>query len=158
MKRTTNPVQQQTSEQPYKQESHGASQSTVIPVVEEQLQVSKQVIETGKVRVSKSVHEEEVTVDVSAVHDEIDVERIEVNQYVETPPPPVRYEGDTMIIPILREVEVVEKRLMLVEEVHVTKRRVETNAPQQIKLRKEEVTVERIEENPPAQDPESNPR
>jgi stress response protein YsnF len=49
-----------------------------------------------------------------------------------------------MIVPILEEVLVVEKRLMLKEELHISRRRVEVHKPQHITLRSEEVIIERI--------------
>ncbi|MCC9138014.1 YsnF/AvaK domain-containing protein [Pontibacter silvestris] len=121
--------------------------SDTIPVIEEQLKVKKQVVETGTVHVSKSVHEDNVTVNVPTVHEEVDVERVEINEFVETTPPPVRYEGDKMIIPVLREVSVVVKKIQLVEEWHITKRKVETHEPQQVTLRKEEVNINRVDSN-----------
>jgi stress response protein YsnF len=57
---------------------------------------------------------------------------------------PVRYEGDTMIVSVLEEVLVVEKRLMLKEELHIRKRRVERHQPQCVTLRHEEARVEHI--------------
>jgi stress response protein YsnF len=56
-------------------------------------------------------------------------------------------EEDTLIIPVLEEVLVVEKRLLLKEEVRITTRRVETHAPKRVVLRREEATVERSQEN-----------
>lgn len=117
-----------------------------IPVVEEQLQIGKDVVETGRIRVSKSVHEEQRVVDVPTIQEEVNVERISINQYVATPPA-VRYEGDTMIMPILQEVLVVEKRLLLVEEVRITKTQTETRTPQQVTLRKEEIHLQRVAPN-----------
>ena len=124
-----------------------AEQTAAIPVVAEQLEVGKKVIETGRVNVSKDVNQINEVVDVPLVHEELDVQRVAVNQIVTAPPPPVRYEGDTMIIPILREVAVVEKRLMLVEELRVTKRQIQTVHHEQVALRQESVNVERIDEN-----------
>src|SRR4028118_116704 len=77
--------------------------STVIPVIEEQLQVGKKVVETGSVRINKIVREEEVNVETPVVVEKLDIERIPINQYVESAPPAVRYEGDVMIVPILEE-------------------------------------------------------
>ena len=114
----------------------------IIPVVEEQLQVDKQVIETGVVRITKHVIEESETVNIPVSRDEITVEHVAVYQYVDEAPA-VRYEGETMIIPVLREVLVTEKKLLLVEEVHVTKRQITSQETQEVTLRKEEVTVER---------------
>lgn len=117
-----------------------------IPVVAEQLQIGKDVVETGRIRVSKTVQEEHRVVDVPTIQEEVKVERVAINQYVATPPA-VRYEGDTMIMPILQEVLVVEKRLLLVEEVRITKQQIETRTPQQVTLRKEEIHLHRIEPN-----------
>ena len=50
-----------------------------------------------------------------------------------------------MIVPIMEEVLVIEKRLILKEELHIHKRRVETHQPQQVTLRREEVRVERLD-------------
>lgn len=122
-----------------------------IPVIEEQVQISKKIVETGKIRISKRVYEEEVTVDVPVTRETHTVERVPVNQYVETAPE-IRQEGDTMIIPVMREEVVVSTRLILVEELRLTKRRKETPATRQVTLRKEEVTVERTTDNLPDSD------
>lgn len=131
--------------QPHNNRSH--NQKNVIPIVEEQIQVGKQVVETGALRISKKVHEEEVTVDVPITYNEHDVERVAVNKFVDAPPP-IRYEGNTMIIPILEEVVVLEKRLKVVEELRVTARQVQTASSQQVTLLKEEVNVQRSSETP----------
>jgi uncharacterized protein (TIGR02271 family) len=128
-------------------------EAAVIPIIEEQWQVGKKIVETGRVVVSKKVHEEEVTVDVPIMHEEHDIERVTVNQYVDTAPPAVRYEGETMIIPVLREEVIVEKRILLVEELRITKRQIQTNTPQQVTLRKEEVIVDRTSNDNINQDP-----
>ena len=122
-----------------------------IPVVEEQVRINKKTVETGRVNIYKDVHEEDVTVDVPTVHEEVNVERVPINEFVESAPPSVRYEGDVMIIPVLHEELVLVKRLKLVEELHVTKRKIETHEAQHVTLRKEEVNVNRVEpggENP----------
>ena len=116
---------------------------TVIPLVEETLIVSKREVETGRVHLHKTVGERIETVDEPLLRTEANVRRVEINQFVDSPPP-VRYEGDVMIIPILEEVLVVEKRLRLKEEVHVSQTRTEYHDPQQITLRTETLTEERI--------------
>ncbi|WP_345225076.1 YsnF/AvaK domain-containing protein [Hymenobacter koreensis] len=116
----------------------------VVPVIAEQLRVEKERVETGKVRVSKQVHEEYQVVEMPLVHEELNVEHVPINQYVETPPPPVRYEGTTMIMPVLREVLVVEKRLLLVEEVRISRREVTTHTAEQVTLRHEQINTEHL--------------
>jgi uncharacterized protein (TIGR02271 family) len=88
----------------------------------------------------------EEVVDEPLLREEVEVERVSVNRVVEEPSG-IRYEGDRTIIPLYEEVLVVEKRLMLTEELHVTKRQVETRDPQRVSLRREEAVVERKEES-----------
>ena len=128
------------------------SESMKIPVIEERISIDKKVEETGKVRLTKKVHEEEKMVDVPSMQEEVEVERISINKFVDSPPPPVRQEGDTTIISVLREVTVIEKRLELVEEVRITKRKVKSYTTQRVTLRREEVDVERIKNDKINQD------
>jgi uncharacterized protein (TIGR02271 family) len=115
--------------------------SKTIPVIEEQVQVGKKVVETGQVSINKRVSQEDVIVDVPYVQEEINVERVPMNRYIDTPPPAMRQEGDTTIIPVLKEVVV--KRLVLVEELHITKKKVQQQASQDMTLRREEVEIQR---------------
>lgn len=114
----------------------------IIQLAEETLRVGKRTVERGQVRVIKRVSERQETVDQPLLREEVAVERVPVNQIVEQAAP-VRYEGDTTIIPLYEEVLVFEKRLMLVEEVRVTRRQTEHRDPQTVTLRREEVVVER---------------
>lgn len=118
-------------------------ETEVIPVMEETLSVRKRQTEVGKMRITKRVHEEDVFVDQAVWQERIHVERVAVDRFVDGPIP-IRQEGDTMIIPVLEEVLVVEKRLLLKEEIHVTTQRQEVHNPQEITLRREEATVERF--------------
>jgi uncharacterized protein (TIGR02271 family) len=120
-----------------------AGGKVVIPVVAEEIAVGTREVEAGRVRLTKLVREEQQTVDQPLFAEEVNVERVAVNRVVDGPVE-VRHEGDTMIVPLLEEVLVIEKRLMLREEVRVTKRRTETHQPQTVTLRKEDVKVERI--------------
>lgn len=116
----------------------------VIPVVEEQLRIDKKLTETGIVRISKQVTERAETLTVPLAYEEIQVERVAINQFIDAAPPAVRYEGETMIISVMKEVAVVEKRLMLVEELHVTKRLKQRQEAQTVRLREEAVNFEHI--------------
>lgn len=112
-----------------------------IPVIEEQLQVEKKVVETGGIRVNKQVHTDDVVVEMPLMHEKYKVERVPVNAYVDELPPAMRQEGDTTIIPVLREVLV--KRTVLVEEIHITKQKIKKQHAEQGVLRTEEVSVNR---------------
>jgi uncharacterized protein (TIGR02271 family) len=125
---------------------------TVIRLAEEVLRVNKRTVERDRVRITKRVVEREETVDLPLLHEEIAVERIPINKVVEQAAP-VRYDGDTTIIPLYEEVLVFSKQLMLVEEVHVTRRQTERHEPQRVTLRREEAEVERLETEPDAERP-----
>jgi uncharacterized protein (TIGR02271 family) len=129
--------------------SPSAAETHVIPVIEETLDVQKRRVETGGVRLSKTVREREALVDEPLSRDEVTVERRTVNRVVDALPT-VRQEGDTLIIPVVEEILVIEKRLNLKEEVHITTRRVEARMPQTVTLRHEEVTVERLTPQDPS--------
>jgi uncharacterized protein (TIGR02271 family) len=133
------------------------SSRIVVPVLQEQPQVSKRTIDTGKgVRVHKTVHTRQQEVTVPLASDELIVERIPKGEMVDTREPPVtRQEGDTSIIPVLEEVLVVEKRMRLVEEVRITRRRHEENASRTVTLRSEQVSVEHFDEQDSPGGPDS---
>lgn len=126
---------------------HGQTHTLVLPVIVEEAQISKRQVASGGVRVRKIVHEHEEIIDEPLLREEVVVERVPKNTIVEHVDhvEPVRYEGDTMIVAVLEEVFVVEKRLMLKEELHITRRQTTVHEPQTVKLRSEEVVVEPID-------------
>ena len=116
----------------------------VVPLVGETLRVDKEKVVTGGVHIQKVVNEREEIVDEPLMRQDLDVVRIPVDQFVDVAPA-VRHEGNTMIVSIVEEVIVIEKRLRVVEEVHITQKRSEYRAPQTVTVRSEEVKVERWE-------------
>lgn len=135
----------------------GVAQVTTVPIVEESATIEKKIVAQNKVEFIKTVREVIEKIDVPLVHEELNVERVEINQVVAAPPPPIRYEGNKMIISILHETLVVEKRLVLVEELHVTKRQVETIASEEVLLRKEQVNIERTPLDSPPETVQTTP-
>jgi len=126
--------------------SQSDNAAMVIPVIAEQVTFDKKVVESGKVRISKRISQQEELIDVPLLREQVSVERVAVNRVVDAPPQ-ARYEGDTMIIPVVEEQVFYQKRLVLVEELHVRKQIVEEHKPQQVTLMKEEVDVTRSAEN-----------
>ena len=119
------------------------SSTLVIPVIAEQLHVDKQAVETGRVRITKTIREDEQVIDLPLTRETIDVQRVAIGKPV-TAVPAIRQEGNTTIYPVLEEVIVVEKRLMLVEEIRVTTQQTIVHDPQTVTVRREEVNVERM--------------
>jgi uncharacterized protein (TIGR02271 family) len=132
--------------------SHVSERPLVIPIMAEALEIDKRRVETGRVRIRKTVHEWEEVIDQALLSEEVSLERVPIHRFVDEAIP-IRYEGDTMIISLLEEVPVVEKRLMLTEELRITKRQVEAHRPVQVTLRREEATVEHLDVEPSEFDP-----
>jgi uncharacterized protein (TIGR02271 family) len=107
----------------------------VLPVVAEQLEVSKRQVTSGKgVRIDKRVIEQPQHVDLTLETETVQIERIAFDLEVDpAAPPQPRHEGDTFIIPVLEEVAVLQKQLRLKEEVRITR-----------SLRREEITTTRL--------------
>ena len=125
-------------------EAADESETTVIPIIEEQAIISKRLVQGGGVRISKVVHEREETVHTTLARQETDVTRVPVGEFV-SETEQTRQEGDTLIVPVYEEVLVVEKRLRLRERLMITKRLVETDQDEKVVLRTEEAIVERVE-------------
>src|SRR5215211_2306313 len=106
----------------------------VVPVLVEELEVQKRLVETGKVRITKVVHERETLVDDPLWREHVTITRIPMERVVEGPVP-VREEEGTTILPVVEEVLVVAKHWMLREEIHIRTERLETHQPQRITLR-----------------------
>lgn len=115
-----------------------------VPLVEEEAVVEKHTRPTATVRVRTTTHEREEDIDEVLTSEVVDVKRVPVERYVDAPAP-VREEGDTTIVSVHEEVLVVEKRLLLKEELHLTTRKVDRRETQRVSLRKESAEVERTE-------------
>ena len=119
-----------------------------IPVIEERLQVAKRLVDTGRgVRIHKSVVETSHKVEQPLLHDELSVERLPQDRILDQGQiPEVRYEGETLVIPVVEEVLVVQKQLRLTEEIRITRIRTPVMSTQTVLLKSERVELERFEE------------
>ena len=120
----------------------------VIPLVEETATVGKRQVVTGHVRVQTVTDTVEELARTDVQRETVEVTRVPIDRMVETAPE-IRTEGDVTILPVVEEVLVVEKRLVLKEELHI-RRRVETETVEvPVTLRKQRAVVEReAPENP----------
>jgi len=112
----------------------------VIELREEQISIRKNQVLTGNISIKKTTETEEVTNEVSLFREDISIEHVIVNEQVEAMPQ-VREEGNTTIIPIVREVAVVTKKLVLVKEIRITKNRVESTERIKTHIRSEKAEV-----------------
>ena len=126
-----------------------AEEQKVMPVVREELTIGKRVVETATgIRVDKIVTEREEVVDqLLATHD-VQVERVRVDRLVDGDLPATRYEGETLIVPVLEEVLFVEKRVVLTEELRISSARRENRDLRRVVLKSEEASVEPFDDRP----------
>lgn len=104
-------------------------------------EVPAQAADSGRVQVNRVVHTVSEVIDAPLMREEVSIHRVPVNEYVDAPPP-IRYEDDRVIIPVVEEVLTVERRLLVKEEVVVTRRRTTAPAQQTAERRAEEVVAE----------------
>src|SRR5215203_5534852 len=117
----------------------------VVSAVHEALEIGKKVIDHGGYRLTKSIETRDVPVDQVLVDEHVDIERVTKNEIVSNEDPPsIRHEGDTTIVPVLEEVLVVERRLVLKEEIRITRRRAERREQFSVELKSERIDIERL--------------
>jgi uncharacterized protein (TIGR02271 family) len=114
-----------------------------IPLAQEELTVGKRVVETGRVRIRTVVDEKLVRVTEDLERDDVVIERVAVNREV-TEAPEAREENGVLIVPILEEVVVVEKRLFLKEELHVHRSRKREQIEEAVRLKSMHAEVQRV--------------
>ena len=118
----------------------------VVPAVQEQARVEVRKVETGGVRIHKTVNEQTHTIDEPLLHDAVVLRHVPIDRIVPlSEAPSARQEGDTFIVPILEEVLVVEKRCRIKEEIHITRTQSREQHVETVVLRSEDVTIERTE-------------
>lgn len=120
------------------------AEGTVIPVVQEVPLVNKRTVQTGRFRVEKKVSEREVVVDEPLFRQDVRIERTAIGRDVSAAEelPRIRYEGETIIVPVLEEVPVLVRRTILTEEIRITRVKREVRNPQTVEVRVEQVSIE----------------
>lgn len=129
--------------------SHQAKQQLRIPVVQEELHLGKRIVETGRgVRLHKTVSEEALRIDEMLTQQDLEIEHVPCGEWIESETlPRNRYEGATLVVPVLEEVLVVEKRWRLNEEIRITAKSHQRPVTQYVVLRKENMAIERFDES-----------
>jgi uncharacterized protein (TIGR02271 family) len=113
-----------------------------IPIVEEHATIEKQVVPTGRVRITSRIEQRLEVLRDELIAQTVEVDRVAVNREVDTPPG-IRNEGDVLIIPVAEERLVVEKRWVVTEELHVRRREHAEVVEIPVELRSTNVSVER---------------
>ena len=121
-------------------------ETVTIPVVEETARIEKQAVETGRVRVRTETEVLDQVLRESLRSDTVGVTRVPVNRTLADGevPPAVREEDGVTIIPVLEEILVVEKRLVLKEELHIRRSSADEDVEVPVTLRRQRAVVERV--------------
>lgn len=119
-----------------------AGQPLVIPVISEQLQVGTAREHTGIVRVRKVVHQVSQPLQAEGYREVVETVRVPVNQVVQAAREPWR-QGEVLVVPVCEERLV--RQLVLVEEIHVRRRREPCRDSASASLRREQAIVERLD-------------
>ena len=117
---------------------------THFPLYAEDLTVSKRQIPGDVVQVGTITRENECFVDETLNHERVQIDRIPIGRQVDAVPP-VRQEGNTTILSVVEESIVIERRLILKEEVHIRRLHGSERHQEAVILRKQEAAVTRIE-------------
>lgn len=121
-----------------------------VPITEEVLSIEKRVVDTGRgVRVQKTVQTLPVVIDETLASEEISVQHVLIDRTLEKDElmPGTRNEGDILIVPVFEEIVVVERRIRLKEELHITRIRREEPFVETVMLKSEQVSIERFDES-----------
>jgi uncharacterized protein (TIGR02271 family) len=110
---------------------------------EEEVSFDRERVETGRVRVRVVTREHDETVETPLARETFEIDRVPVGREIEAMPAP-RQEGDVTILPVVEEVMVVQRKLVLKEELHLRRVRTTEQHRETVRLRRQEAVVERL--------------
>jgi stress response protein YsnF len=111
-----------------------------IPVIQEVVNAEVQQHVTGIVRLEKRVRQHEQAINQELISETIAIEHISINRYINEPAV-MRQEGDVTIFPVMEEIVITKKQLVLREEIRITRSRTSLQYHEVVPLRAEEVRV-----------------
>jgi uncharacterized protein (TIGR02271 family) len=117
------------------------SEQIRIPIYEERLQTEVRPVDLGEVRIHKTVEHVPTTTTRTVERDEVEIERVRVDRLLDQPVQPYQ-DGEWTVVPVMEEVLVITKQLVLTEEVRIRTRRVAEEQEVYEVLRRESVSVE----------------
>lgn len=129
-----------------------------MPLLEERLLVGRRVVETGRVRIRLSTETEDAVVRETLRSERVEVDRVPIGREVAAAPATREEEdGTVLVVPVVEEVLVTERRLVLKEELRIRRVSTASVSEQTVPLRRQTATVERLPARLGA-DPQSNGR
>lgn len=121
--------------------------AAVLPVVDEQVSVEKRLTAAESVLVELSTETMASDLTAQLASEEIEIERVSCDRVIDTVPQ-IRTEGQTTIIPVVEERAIVQRQLVLVEEIRLSRRRSEQTVTVPVELRRQHAHVRRQPASP----------
>jgi stress response protein YsnF len=122
---------------------HAEDGDAVIPLLTEQIAVTRRTVVTGRVQVQTVTREGEHLVDELLSSQQVEVERVPVGKVVDSIPA-VREDDNEIVVPVVEEILTVQRRLILKEEVHIRKTRSSRRHQERVPIRRQEAVVTRL--------------
>jgi hypothetical protein len=113
-----------------------------LALAEEEAQLDIREIETGRVRITTSTELVEEVVEADLLGEIAEVTRVPIGRVVEEMPI-VRNENGVTIVPVLEEVVVAQKQLVLKEELHIRVTEAISHVSVPVQLKKQHAELER---------------
>ena len=123
---------------------HDPDEKIILPLVAETSHLEKRSVRTGKVRISTVLENVEEIASATLQEERVEVTRVPVNQPVKEAPTIRTVDGVT-IVPVLEEIMVIEKQLILKEELHIHRRVTTQKIEVPVSLKKQRAVIERVE-------------
>lgn len=119
-----------------------AEQHEIIPLAEEQAEVTTTRVVDRRIRIHRSTTTAEKLLETELWHEEVEIKHIEKNETLEEGYfPQVRQEGDVLIVPVIEEQVEIIRRHILKEEVHIHKLKKNEQFQQKVTLRSQELEI-----------------
>lgn len=135
-----------------------------VPIAGERVRVDKRETELGEVRIHKTVETLEQVLREPLTREDVEIRRVKTSRQIERPEG-TRQEGDWLVVPVIEEVLVTQKLLMVTEEIRIRKRTVTEEREIRETVRRERAEVEEAELRDPVRyasadlaDADANPR
>ncbi|MCW6508658.1 YsnF/AvaK domain-containing protein [Lichenifustis flavocetrariae] len=120
------------------------TESQTVELIEEVADVGVRDVVTGRVRVETRVKQFEELARMELQSDVVEVSHVPIGRAIVGDVPQTRVEGDLTIIPIFEEIMVVEKRLVLKEEIHIRRHQKAETVEIPVTLRRETADIRRL--------------
>jgi len=115
-----------------------------IELAEEQVEITKRVVERGRVVVRTRVETRDEIAEIELRQEAVTVDRVPLGVSVEGAPT-MREEDGVLIVPVLEEQLVLTTRLILKEEIRITRRSRTEVVREPVRLRSEQADILRLD-------------